>query len=618
VSEPAAGQDASFEALLQFLHRDRGFDFTGYKRPSLQRRIERRMQALGIGEFGVYADFLQVHPDEFGLLFDSILINVTTFFRDPAAWDYVRDQVLPAILKQKGQHDAVRIWSAGCASGEEAYSAAILLADALGVPDFLDRVKVYATDLDDDALNQARQATYTAKQTEEVAPALRERYFEPSGGRLRFRPELRRAVIFGRHDLVHDAPISRIDLLICRNTLMYFNSETQAEVLKRFHYAMNDGRDGTGCLFLGRAEMMLAHSHLFRPVELKHRIFEKVAVPRPRARAAGGMAPARNGDEMPTSPKRLLEHALEDSPVARIVIAANGTLAFTNQRARLLFSLNPRDVGRPLQDLEISYRPLDLRSLIEQAYAEKRAVTQTSVERPFPGGDAQYLDVMASPVYDEAHAVLGVSISFLDVTRAAALQEELQKSREAIQTANEELQSANEELETTNEELQSSNEELETTNEELQSTNEELETMNEELQSTNEELQTLNEELRQRTDESHQVNALLQAVMGSLDAAAIVVGPNLDVMMWNARAQDLWGLRAEEVYNKSFLNLDIGLPVGELRAPIRESLDGRKAAVMVDAVNRRGRKIRCRVTCAPLDKGNGKREGVIVLVDEIA
>jgi two-component system CheB/CheR fusion protein len=620
VSEPAgnpgAGPEASFEALLEFLQRDRGFDFTGYKRPSLQRRVERRMQALGLADFQVYADYLQVHPGEFLLLFNSILINVTAFFRDAPAWDYLRDTIVPQILARKGPHDAVRVWSAGTASGEEAYSAAILLAEALGIEDFKERVKVYATDVDDDALNQARQATYAPKQLEDVPPALRERYFEPVGGRLRFRTDLRRAVIFGRHDLVRDAPISRLDLLICRNTLMYFNSETQGEVLERFHYALNDGRDGSGYLFLGRAEMMLAHGSLFRPVDLKHRIFEKVPAPGPRGRAAAAMAPAREGEEMPSQPNRLLEQALDESPVARIVVAANGTLSLANQRARLLFSLNPRDLGRPLQDLEVSYRPLDLRTLIEQAYAEKRTVTQTSVERRFPGGEAQFLDVMAAPLYDEGQP-LGVSISFVDVTRAMALQDELQRSREMVQTTNEELQSANEELETTNEELQSSNEELETTNEELQSTNEELETMNEELQSTNEELQTLNEELRQRTDEANHLNAFLQAVMGSFGSAAIVVGPNLEVTMWNPQAEDLWGLRADEVRNKSILNLDIGLPVAELRPAIRAALAGEKTQVLVDAVNRRGRRIRCRVACTPLDAAPGRREGVILLVDEV-
>ena len=302
---------------------------------------------------------------------------------------------------------------------------------------------------------------------------------------------------------------------------------------------------------------------------------------------------------------RLREQALEEFPVARIVVDANGNLAMANQKARLLFSLNPKDVGRPLQDLEISYRPTELRSLMEQAYSERRAVTQTSVERRFNDGDVQYLDIMVQPLFDESNSPLGVGISFMDVTRYYRLQDELQRSREEVQT--------------TNEELQSSNEELETTNEELQSTNEELETMNEELQSTNEELQTVNEELRTRTDEMNQLNSFLESVLTGLRAGAAVVDQNYNVTVWNHRAEDLWGLRADEVRGKSLLGLDIGLPVGELRPAIRACLSGEADSqeAVLAAVNRRGKHIRCRVAVTPLISPAKRREGVILMMDEV-
>ena len=204
---------------------------------------------------------------------------------------------------------------------------------------------------------------------------------------------------------------------------------------------------------------------------------------------------------------RLRDQALEESPVPRIVVDANGMLAIANARARVLFSINAKDIGRPLKDLEISYRPVELRALIEQAHAERRTVTLTSVERRFPDGETQFLDVVVAPLFEDGQKPLGAAVTFIDVTRAMRLQDEVRRSQEEVQTANEELQSSNEELQTTNEELQSSNEELETTNEELQSTNEELETMNEELQSTNEELQTVNEELRTRSEELNHLNA---------------------------------------------------------------------------------------------------------------
>jgi two-component system, chemotaxis family, CheB/CheR fusion protein len=607
--------DAEFEALLHFLEQSRGFDFSGYKRPSLMRRVERRMQVLGIQGFDSYRDYLETHQEEFALLFNTILINVTAFFRDPPAWELLKSEVVPSILGNKNPHDQVRVWSAGCASGEEAYSLAMVFAEALGAEAFRERVKIYATDVDGDSLNEARRAAFTPKAMESMDPALRERYFEAQNGRFTFRADLRRSVIFGRNDLVQDAPISRLDLLACRNTLMYFNAETQAKILQRFYFALTGDGRGNGYLFLGRAEMLLTHAGLFAPLDLKCRIFTKV----PSSRQPRAPVPAMlevNGGSMRD---RLTEFALEDAPLARIVIDADGSLVLANARARVLFTLSPRDVGRPLQDLEISYRPIELRSLIEQAYAERRAVTRTSVERRFGDGDVQYLDIVVSPLFDNGQTPLGVGVTFSDVTRTVMLQEELRRMQEQIQTANEELQSSNEELETTNEELQSSNEELETTNEELQSTNEELETMNEELHSTNEELQTVNEELRMRTDELNQANGFLESVLGSLSAGAIVVNNNLDVLMWNPRSEDLWGLRSNEVQGKSLLNLDIGLPVAELRAVIRPCLSGeeRRQEVVLDAVNRRGKKIRCHVTCAPLVSAASKREGVILTMEEV-
>src|SRR5262249_38552592 len=255
MSEPPDDTKATqeFEALLEFLKNSRGFDFTGYKRSSLQRRLGKRMQGLHLERYSDYLDYLEVHPEEFPQLFNTILINVTGFFRDAAAWDCLAAEVVPLIIAEKKPSDLIRVWSAGCASGEEAYTLSIILAEALGFESFRQRVKIYATDVDEEALLQARQASYSAKDLQPIPDTLRSKYFEFNGQRYVFRPDLRRSVIFGRHDLVQDAPISRLDLLVCRNVLMYFNAETQSRVLARFHFAVND----TGFIFLGRAEMLL-------------------------------------------------------------------------------------------------------------------------------------------------------------------------------------------------------------------------------------------------------------------------------------------------------------------------------------------------------------------------
>lgn len=265
------GSDEAFEALLRYMRDARGFDFTGYKRASLMRRVRHRMSQAGYETFEQYLDVLQASSDEFAALFNTILINVTAFFRDPDAWDYIAADVIPRILAERGPEDPVRVWSAGCASGQEAYTLAMLLTEALGADEFRRRVKIYATDVDEDALSEARAATYDARAVESVPPEFLARYFEQVNGKYVFRKDLRRAVIFGRNDLVKDAPISRVDLLVCRNTLMYMNAETQRNVLGRLHFALA----GQGILFLGHAEMLLSHSDRFTPLSLKHRIFRK-------------------------------------------------------------------------------------------------------------------------------------------------------------------------------------------------------------------------------------------------------------------------------------------------------------------------------------------------------
>ncbi len=231
------------------LRETRGSDFSGYKRSTLQRRVNHRMALLDLTTFAEYQDYLELEPEEFSQLFDSLLINVTGFFRDPLAWQVLQERVLPGLLAAKGTKTPIRVWSAGCATGEEAYSLAIALAEAVGHDQFRERVKIYATDLDEYALQQARAGAYEGAALNEVPEKLRETYFEPAGTKHAFRRDLRRQVIFGRNDLTRDAPISRVDLLVARNTLMYFNAETQASVVRRFHFALAY----PGYLFLGKA-----------------------------------------------------------------------------------------------------------------------------------------------------------------------------------------------------------------------------------------------------------------------------------------------------------------------------------------------------------------------------
>jgi two-component system CheB/CheR fusion protein len=605
--------DPDFEALLVHLKESRGFDFTGYKRSSLTRRVDRRMAQIGIADHQAYLDHLQVHPDEFTALFNTILINVTGFFRDAEAWEYLSTEVLPALLASRPAESPVRIWSAGCASGEEAYTLAMVLAEALGVDAFRDRVKIYATDVDEEQLTQARQATYDAQALQQVPAGLVEKYFEPAGTRFTFRKDLRRSVIFGRNDLVQDAPISRIDLLSCRNTLMYFNAETQTKILSRFHFALADG----GVLLLGKAEMLLSHGAIFAPIDLKRRVFRRVPrVPYPTGAAFTENVPPTTHQVVALD--QLRNEAFAASPVAQLGLTADGMVALTNIRLDKLFGVSARDIGRPFRDLDLSYRPVELRRYIEQAQVERRAVRVSDVEY-LRAGEVVHLDIQVSPLTSSDGSLLGVNLAFDDVTAARRLQDDLEHAHQQLEAAYEELQSTNEELETTNEELQSTVEELETTNEELQSTNEELETMNEELQSTNEELQNINDQLRISTSQLDDANAFLETVLASLRAGVVVVDNDLRIRVWNRRAEDLWGLRSHEVVGQHFLNLDIGLPFEQLRPLLRGVLgeQGAAAEIAVEAVNRRGRPVVVRVAATPFATRDASRgaDGAIIVME---
>jgi two-component system CheB/CheR fusion protein len=602
-------ENGDLDALLQYLHERRNFDFRGYKRASLTRRILKRMQTVGIDDYQRYTEVLEANPGEFAELFNTILINVTGLARDKDAWDTLAETIIPTIISSKPPEEPARIWSAGCASGEEAYTLAVLFAEALGEERFRRSVKIYATDADSDALVDARHGRYRER---DLIAAFGEertsRFFERDGDMGVFRGDLRRALIFGRHDLVQDPPISRIDLVTCRNTLMYFTAEVQAKILASFHFALNPG----GYLFLGKAEALVTRKQMFDVVDLRQHLFRKDGNPTDIT-LLGPLSPSR-----PKSTRKsgghLPEAVFEQNGVAQVVLDAGATIALANRAARRMLSIGSAELGRHFRDAEFSLRPADLRTSVERVLRERRPVNLYDVPWQTGSEEPTTLDISVVPLESQG----GVLITFLDVGRYQHLREELERSQRELETAYEELQSTVEELETTNEELQSTNEEVETTNEELHSTNEELETMNEELQSTNEELETINNELRERSAEVIELNQFLESILGSLKSAVVVLGTEMEVRAWNRQAEELWGLRRDEVLNHHFLNLDIGFPVDRLRTAIRACLTGRaeREQVIQPAINRRGRQIECTVNVSCL-VGDGQARGVILMMDAI-
>lgn len=529
-----AKQPQSLKELIHELAVERGLDLRGYKPTTLERRIRRRMQQIGAENYSDYLERIRSHPGEINDLLNTVLINVTRFFRDPPAWDALAREVLPGLLQSHPRGIPIRVWCAGCATGEEAYSVAILLAEQLNAPLNEYDIKIYATDIDDEALAIARRAEYAPEQLQGMRPEWREKYF--TGGRvLHVTRDLRKLVIFGRSNLLTNAPISHVKLLICRNVLIYFNIAAQSQIMARLQYALEPG----GILFLGKAESQLKRSIGWEPVNSKWRIFRKIP-----GEEAKTQERSTQTDMEPDLKERAQQElqllklyhqtVLETLEPGILVLDSRDVIITDNDAVVKLWGLEKRLVGQKIQESELWQRcpALKLRLI------ESRATGPTVVQFETSVSPETLLSITIKPIIsDKVAGQVGTLIYMENVSPRFTLQTTI----EELETTAEELQSSNEELETTNEELQSTNEELETTNEELQSTNEELETTNEELQSLNEELETTNEELSSRTKELDEVNARYSEVLERMPWPVLLVNDDLHIPMYNSAAQKLFG-----------------------------------------------------------------------------
>jgi two-component system CheB/CheR fusion protein len=553
VNAPTDVQAEDDERLLtQFLERVRertGIDFSAYKRPTVMRRLQRRMVATANPRLRDYVRYVQKHPEEFGRLSSAFLIKVTQFFRDPDLFAYLGDVLLPAIVKEARDHDReVRIWSAGCATGEEAYSLAILLADTLGgdLPEFT--IRIFATDLDEEAIAFARRGVYPGSSLAAVRPEWVKRYFVPTGDHFEVAKEIRAMVVFGQHDLGQRAPFPRIDLALCRNVLIYFTAELQKRALQLFAFSLREG----GYLVLGKAESSTPYAEHFVLDEPRLKVFrragEQVLIPPARFRsippAGTSKPPARREPSWATSKEQArlardmtrrnserLDELLLRLPVGVIVIDASYDISFVNAAARRLLGIHGTAVGADFIHLAHQLPSDELRAAISAVIGGEPEV----VTRPLPiggesSGEATHVQLRLQPQRQAAsEEIVALVITVLDASeavrerigletevgrnredrasmedrldRTARSNRDLLQANEELTNANLMLRTANEELVVANEEVQAATEEVETLNEELQATNEELETLNEELQATVEELNTTNDDLESRTVE---------------------------------------------------------------------------------------------------------------------
>jgi two-component system CheB/CheR fusion protein len=543
VADPTADRD--FTRLIEKLRVDHNFDFREYKPASLARRIRSRMSVVRQDTFGGYLQYLTGHPDEYVALFNTILINITTFFRDPPAWAALRASVIAAIVEEARESRSIRMWSAGCASGEEPYSLAIVLADALGehAPEY--DVKIYATDVDEQALATARHGLYSTEQVKAVEPRLLQRHFTREGTMFRFRRDLRRWCIFGRHNLAKDPPLSHLDLIVCRNVLIYFSSDLQDKIIPMFHYALRE----SGFLFLGRAESLLVRSRRFTPVDLKWRIFRRnigggdqtvpllVQSTEPVNLAGGGRSEAYMFGVR-------LQPVINALQSAVIVIDPADSIVTWNAAAETLFEI-PADaaVGRKFRDLDISYRIEGLRARIEETKIRQSMSSIDDATFTRRSGEPVHASIMIVPLFGERQRIAGVLVSTVDATEQARLRGEMSHLAEQHATAMEELQSTNEELETTVDELQAANSQLAAMNAELE---------------------------RLRMMEMAQ-----QIKLDDLADATVVIDRRLNVVAWGQSAERVWGLGTAEVIGRDLLTLPIGDAADRLRDPLHRIATGK-------------------------------------------
>ncbi|MBN6152244.1 PAS domain-containing protein [Xanthomonas sp. AmX2] len=577
--QASRSDEETLRDILSMLGVRTGHDFHHYKRATVLRRIERRLQVNLLKDIASYRDFLAANEAETGALLSDMLISVTNFFRDREAFEALERDIVPSLMERGRDSGAVRVWTPGCATGEEPYSIAMLLCDEAARMESPPPVQVFATDIDERALARARAGLYPDSIVTDVPPARLREYFGREHHQYRVKKHVRDRVLFALHNVLRDPPFSRVDLICCRNLLIYLDRDIQARLLQMFHFALNPG----GYLFLGSSESADAASALFEPVDKKSRIF------RARAQSRSLLTPSlplRAGQPASALPlpsarargfsfaevhQRVLEHY---APPSVIVAQDYSIVHMSSEVGRFMKFAGGEPSYNLLSVVDPALR-LELRSALFQAVHTKRSVEARQVRlerngmrsylnmvvRPFrdPDADADFMLVF----FDEVDDTLSPKQATQDASPAKdavllRLEEELQATRDRLQTTIEQS-------ETSTEELKASNEELQAINEELRSATEELETSKEELQSLNEELTTVNYELKTKVDEAAEVNDDLRNFIASTEIATIFVDAELRIKRYTPHAEGIFSIIPADV-GRRLLDITHRLDYPELAA----------------------------------------------------
>lgn len=565
------------EKIVILLRSQTGHDFSLYKHNTLYRRIERRMALHQISKIGTYVRYLRENPAELNLLFKELLIGVTSFFRDSDAWKQLRDDVVPSLLASRAAGQTLRAWVPGCSTGEEAYSLAIVFKEALEQikPHPNLSVQIFATDLDREAVDKARLGFFPANISADVSPERLRRHFIKEERGYRISKEIREMVIFAPQNLIMDPPFTKLDILSCRNLLIYLAPELQKKLLPLFHYGLNPG----GILFLGSAESVAGFTELFEPFPGKSRLFrskeckrlgEMVEFP------AAFVAPSPNSTNSPHAPvvppaslQSLAERwLLQHHAPAAVLVNDQGDILFISGRTGRY--LEPA-MGKANWNVFVMAREglrYELAGLFQRARRQKGAAAVRGLKVAADGG-TNFVD-LAVEFIDQPGELRGLAMIVLTEqsmphgegkrksVKALPQYKHVQELEQELQQTREEAQSTREEMQTSQEELKSMNEELQSTNEELQSTNEELTTSKEEMQSLNEELQTVNCELQAKVDELSAASNDMKNLLNSTEIATVFLDGALRVRRFTDKATHIF----------KFIPGDVGRPVTDLASEL--------------------------------------------------
>ncbi|HLL23331.1 MAG TPA: CheR family methyltransferase, partial [Kofleriaceae bacterium] len=567
-----AGDDGAADSLRDILTLVRirsGHDFTSYKRATLFRRVSRRMQVCQMPSIADYHGYLRDHPSELPHLLRDFLISVTNFFRDREAFDALEREVIPQIFIGKGQGEQVRVWVAGCATGEEVYSIGMLLVEHAARIGATNGIQLFATDIDEEALVDARAASYPESIIVDVGPERIERFFTRENGYYRVTKELRELVLFSPHNLLRDPPFSRLDLVSCRNLLIYLNREAQDRVLNLFHFALRPD----AFLFLGSSESA-ENTSMFSPLDAKHRLFRRrsaagsrgldTLVPSTRWQPPVAIQSVASPPER-TSPLGELHFRLvEQYAPPSVLVNSELDILHVSEHAGRFLTVAGGEPTKQLLRLAIPALRLDLRTAI---YAVKQPgrTTEARLVRFEEEGHVRNIEIRVVAnrldelsvgtllvIFDEKPNAAAAAVA--DDSVAARMEPVFREMEDELDRTRIQLRTTIEQYETSLEELKASNEELQAINEELRSATEELETSKEELQSVNEELTTLNQELNIKVQEISHVNSDLQNLMSATDIGVLFLDRELRIKRFTPRAQELFNV----------IPTDLGRPLDHL------------------------------------------------------